>query len=196
MIRQALSSSIRRLPSQAAPRAFFSTAAAADTTDQSDDVVINEVMPFHHHRPQKGKNPKFKPPQKRASKLFHELNVDTCEKMRAAKPEVFGVDFAVGDAIEIEMIEEGGANAENPKTEKLRGVVIGRRNRGLGSAVYLRDVVFGEPIERNIQLFSPLIKSVKVLEKNFVYKGKRKVKRAKLYFLRDRNPIEYKVTKY
>eukprot|EP00957_Ditylum_brightwellii_P082911 6304080-Ditylum_brightwellii.AAC.1 len=39
-------------------------------------------------------------------------------------------------------------------------------------------------------LHSPLLKSLKVLEKNFVHKGKKKVKRAKLYYLRDRLPVE------
>jgi Ribosomal protein L19 len=49
--------------------------------------------------------------------------------------------------------------------------------------------VFGVPVERRVPLHSPLVRSIKVLESNFVYKNRRKVKRAKLYFLRDRNPV-------
>lgn len=84
------------------------------------------------------------------------------------------------------MVTEGGV--KSTKTDKVRGVVLGRVNRGLGSGVYLRDVVFGEPINRKVQLHSPMIKEIELLEKNFVFKGKRKVKRAKLYYLMDRLP--------
>lgn len=82
------------------------------------------------------------------------------------------------------------------ETEKIRGVVLGMDKGGLGTGIYLRDVVFGEPIDRKIPLYSPLIKSITVLEENFVFKKKRKVKRAKLYYLRDRLPQETRVTKY
>ncbi|EEC51891.1 predicted protein, partial [Phaeodactylum tricornutum CCAP 1055/1] len=91
----------------------------------------------------------------------------------------------VGDAIEIEMVSDGGVKSDD--TDLIRGVVIGITRRALDTTVLLRDVVFGEPIERRVPLHSPLLRSLKVLEENFIYKGKRKVKRAKLYFLRDRN---------
>lgn len=91
------------------------------------------------------------------------------------------------------MVYEGGVNSK--KIEKVRGVVLGHIKRGLGSSVKLRDVLWGVPIERQIPLHSPLLKSLKVLEENFIYKGRRKVKRAKLYFLRDRLATLCKVTK-
>lgn len=151
--------------------------------------------PFVHYRIRKGENPKFKSPRKRASKLFHELNKESCEKIKESKPEVFGVRVDPGDAIELQVISQGGVNNTNERhIERLRGVVIGKGNRGLDSWFLIRDVLFGLPVERRIPIFSPLVKSVKVLEKNFIYKGKRKVKRAKLYFLRDRNPAVCKVT--
>jgi len=115
----------------------------------------------------------------------------------AAKPQVFGVPFRVGDAVEIQVLEDGGVdNPQNKKLDKIRGVVLGRVNRGLDTSIYLKDVVFGEHMERKIKLHSPMIKTLKVLEENFVHKGRKKIKRAKLYYLRDRKPDETRVTKW
>lgn len=144
-------------------------------------------MPYLHHgtRPRHA-NPKFKSPRKRASKLFLEINNDAVIASKERNPAVLGTNFRVGDSIEIEMVEKGGINST--MIEKVRGVVLGRINRGLGSSVYIRDVVFGEPIDRKIPLHSPLLKKITLLETNFVFKGRRKIKRAKLYYLRDRLP--------
>jgi len=149
-------------------------------------------MPFVHFTGEKPK-PKFKSPRKLASKLFHELNVETINKSAEGNPNVLGVPFRVGDAVEIEMISQGGVKSKD--TDKVRGLVIGKVNRGLGSSIHIRDVLFGQPVERKIPLHSPLLKSLKVIEQNFLHKRKKRVKRAKLYYLRDRNPIESRVTK-
>ena len=101
-----------------------------------------------------------------------------------SKPNVFGSPFRVGDAIELEVAFEGGP--KSTRLDKVRGVVIAKENKGISESVNILDVLHGEPIERKIQLHSPLVKSLKVLERNFIFKGKRKVKRAKLYYLRDR----------
>lgn len=162
-------------------------------------------MPFHHFRQAyngPNKPPKFKSQRKRASKLFAEINEEAVRKSKEANPNVHDVHFRVGDAIEMEMIAQGGVTRDkdggndNKDINKIRGVVLGIVKRGLGSGVYLRDVVFGEPVDRKIPLHSPMIQSIKVLEKNFVFKGKRKIKRAKLYYLRDRMPQETRVTKW
>ena len=121
-----------------------------------------------------------------ASKLFNELQREVVEDNKKKNPAVLNVPFRVGDAIEIEVISEGDVNSTN--IDKIRGLVIGKKNRGLGSTIQLRDVVYGEPIERTIPLHSPLLKKLTVLEQNFLHKGKKRVKRAKLYYLRDRNP--------
>ena len=141
----------------------------------------------HGKRPRFRNYVKFKSPRKRASKLLHELEKEAIGQSKAANPQVWETNFRVGDAIEVEMVEKGGSRSED--TEKLRGVVLGIFRKRLDHSVLLRDVVFGHVIERRIPLHSPLIKSDKVLEENFVFKGKRKVKRAKLYWLRDRNPL-------
>ena len=144
--------------------------------------------PFFHHgeRLRHRTNPKFKSPRKRANILLHELTQESIQKSIEAKPAVFETNFRVGDAIEIEHVEEGGMHAT--KTERIRGVVIGIFRKGIDHTVLIRDVVFGEEIETGVPLHSPMVRSVKVLEHNFVKKGKKKIKRAKLYYLRDRNP--------
>lgn len=153
-----------------------------------------EDMPFLHHCPDERPKPKFKGTRKRANILLDEITREAIEKNKKEKPEVFDVPFEVGDAIELLMVDQGGVNSE--QFEKVRGVVIGIKTRGLASCVMIRDVVFGSVIERGIMLHSPLLKSITILEKNFVYKGKRKVKRAKLYFLRKRKDEDSKVTKW
>jgi large subunit ribosomal protein L19 len=147
-------------------------------------------MPYLHFS--KRRNPsqpreKFRSPQRRASKLLHELSTECVERSKAAKPAVFGIDFAVGDAIELQIVDQGGVDSTTD-VKKVRGVVIGKFSRGLDTAVQIRDVVMGTIVERRLPLHSPLVRNIRLIERNFVYKGRRKVKRAKLYFLRDRNP--------
>lgn len=162
------------------------------STSKDQQTVKREDMPFLHHIPNKPK-PKFSSPRKRASKLFNDLHQEVLEASAESKPNVFGVPFRVGDAIEMQIVFEGGT--KSTRLEKVRGVVIAKESKGLSTSVNILDVLQGEPIERKIQLHSPLVKSLKVLEKNFVFKGKRKVKRAKLYYLRDRPTTEFRVTK-
>jgi large subunit ribosomal protein L19 len=145
-------------------------------------------MPFLHHgtRPRFRDYVKFKSPRKTASKLLHDITNEAVQKSKQARPKVWR-DFCVGDALEVKIVASGGVKSHS--LEKIRGVVLGIYRRGLDSTVLLRDVVFGVPLERRVPLHSPLVRSIKVLESNFAYKNRRKVKRAKLYFLRDRNPL-------
>ena len=178
----------RRIPRDIAGTirtALFSTRPA----DRHSHSVERADMPFLHHgdRPRFRGKPKFKSPRKRASGLYQEIVQQAMEQTRQNNPQVHGVKFRVGDAIEIQQVAQGGINST--ELEKIRGVVIGIFNKKLDTTVLIRDVLFGFPVERRVPLYSPLIKSLKVLEENFVFKGKRKVKRAKLYYLRDRNPL-------
>ena len=151
--------------------------------------VAPEDMPYLHHgtRPRYRDYTKFKSPRRRASALYTQLQNEAIQKSMAAKPKVWETKFRVGDAIEIENVEEGGVHAKT--TDKIRGVVLGIFRKRLDHSVLIRDVVFGEPVETKVPLHSPLLRSIKILEKNFVHKGKRKVKRAKLYYLSARNPL-------
>lgn len=150
-------------------------------------------MPFlHHYKHDNRPKPKFKNPRKRASKLYNELITEKIAESRASKPAVWDVPFKVGDALELEILDDGGVdNPQNKKYDIIRGVVLGRHNRGLDTAIYLKDVLYGDHVERKVKLHSPMVKSLKVLEEGFVNRGKKKgkrIKRAKLYYLRDRKP--------
>lgn len=169
----------------------------------SSYVVEPEDMPYLHHgkRPRFRGYKKFKSPRKRASKLLDELNKEAVEKSKASNPAMWEAGFRVGDSIEIQMVTQGGVNAKDGDSksqdiEKIRGVVLGIINRGLNSSVIMRDVVYGLPIERKIPMHSPMVKDAKVLEHNFIFKGKKKIKRSKLYYFRNLNPLLNKVSKY
>jgi large subunit ribosomal protein L19 len=172
---------------------FFSV-LSSPTTIKEWDPVAPEDMPYLHHgkRPRYRAYEKFKSPRRRASTIYDILMKEAIDKSKEARPKVWNTPFAVGDAIEIENVEEGGVNAKS--TEKIRGVVLGIFRKRLDHSILIRDVVFGEPVETRVPLHSPLVRSIKVLEKNFVHKGKKKIKRAKLYYLSERNPLGTFVT--
>jgi len=85
-------------------------------------------------------------------------------------------DFGPGDTVVVNVkIKEG--NRE--RTQAYEGVVIAKRNRGLHSAFTVRKISYGEGVERVFQTHSPMIESVTV-------KRRGAVRRAKLYYLRER----------
>ncbi len=86
-------------------------------------------------------------------------------------------DFAPGDTIVVQVkVKEG--NRE--RLQAYEGVVIAKRNRGLNSAFTVRKISAGEGVERTFQTYSPLVASVEV-------KRRGDVRRAKLYYLRERS---------
>ena len=85
-------------------------------------------------------------------------------------------DFGPGDTVVVKVkVKEG--NRE--RTQAFEGVVIAKRNRGLNSAFTVRKISHGEGVERVFQTHSPAIESVQV-------KRRGDVRRAKLYYLRER----------
>ena len=86
-------------------------------------------------------------------------------------------DFAPGDTIVVQVkVKEG--NRE--RLQAYEGVVIAKRNRGLNSAFTVRKISSGEGVERTFQSYSPLVSSIEV-------KRRGDVRRAKLYYLRERS---------
>ncbi|MEE9330618.1 MAG: 50S ribosomal protein L19 [Methylophilaceae bacterium] len=86
-------------------------------------------------------------------------------------------DFAPGDTLVIGVnVVEG----TRKRVQAFEGVVIARRNRGLNSSFIVRKISSGEGVERTFQLYSPLIASIEV-------KRRGDVRRAKLYYLRERS---------
>jgi large subunit ribosomal protein L19 len=84
-------------------------------------------------------------------------------------------DFAAGDTVVVNIwVREG----DRQRLQAFEGVVIARKNRGLNSAFTVRKISHGTGVERTFQTYSPLIESIAV-------KRRGKVRRAKLYYLRD-----------
>ncbi len=69
---------------------------------------------------------------------------------------------------------------DRKRIQAYEGIVIAKRNRGLNSAFTVRKVSSGEGVERTFQTYSPLIASMEI-------KRRGDVRRAKLYYLRDRS---------
>jgi len=85
--------------------------------------------------------------------------------------------FAPGDTV---IVSVNVVEGTRKRVQAYEGVVIGRRNRGLNSSFVVRKVSSGEGVERTFQLYSPTIASIEV-------KRRGDVRRAKLYYLRDRS---------
>jgi large subunit ribosomal protein L19 len=86
-------------------------------------------------------------------------------------------EFSAGDTVRVNVrIIEGATE----RVQAFEGVCIGRKNRGLHSSFTVRKISHGEGVERTFPLFSPRIDSIDVVRKG-------DVRRAKLYYLRDRS---------
>jgi len=85
-------------------------------------------------------------------------------------------DFSPGDSIKVGVrIVEG----KKERIQYFEGVCIARKNRDINSSFKVRKISFGEGVERTFALYSPVVESIKVIRSG-------KVRRAKLYYLRDR----------
>jgi large subunit ribosomal protein L19 len=86
-------------------------------------------------------------------------------------------DFSPGDTVVVSVnVVEG----ERKRVQAFEGMVIAKKNRGLSSSFIVRKISSGEGVERTFQTYSPLIASIEV-------KRKGDVRRAKLYYLRERS---------
>lgn len=94
------------------------------------------------------------------------------EQMTRAIP-----DFRPGDTV---IVQTRVTEGERERLQAFEGVVIARRNRGLGSSFIVRKVSHNEGVERTFQTYSPLIAEILI-------KRRGDVRRAKLYYLRERS---------
>jgi large subunit ribosomal protein L19 len=86
-------------------------------------------------------------------------------------------DFSPGDTVVVSVnVVEG----ERKRVQAFEGMVIAKRNRGLNSSFIVRKISSGEGVERTFQTYSPLIAGIEVKRKGVV-------RRAKLYYLRQRS---------
>ena len=106
-------------------------------------------------------------------KNIEEINKASVKKILAKKkiPEFFA-----GDTIKIGVrIAEG----KRERIQYFEGVCIAKKNRSINSSFTVRKIAFGEGVERTFALYSPIIGSIKIIRSG-------KVRRAKMYYLRDR----------
>lgn len=85
-------------------------------------------------------------------------------------------DFAPGDTV---VVQVKVAEGDRERAQAFEGVVIAVRNRGLHSSFTVRKVSHGEGVERVFHTYSPNVQNIKV-------KRRGDVRRAKLYYLRER----------
>ena len=104
--------------------------------------------------------------------LIQQLEQEEIARLNKSIPE-----FAPGDTVVVQVkVKEG--NRE--RLQAYEGVVIAKKNAGLNSAFIVRKISAGTGVERTFQTYSPLVASVEV-------KRRGDVRRAKLYYLRDRS---------
>lgn len=103
--------------------------------------------------------------------LIEQLEKEEIARLGKTVPE-----FSPGDTVVVQVkVKEG--NRE--RLQAFEGVVIAKRNRGLNSSFIVRKISAGEGVERTFQTYSPLVASIEV-------KRRGDVRRAKLYYLRNR----------
>jgi large subunit ribosomal protein L19 len=86
-------------------------------------------------------------------------------------------EFAPGDTV---IVNVNVVEGTRKRVQAYEGVVIAKRNRGLNSSFIVRKISSGEGVERTFQTYSPLLASI-------VVKRRGDVRRAKLYYLRERS---------
>ena len=106
-------------------------------------------------------------------KNIEDINRESVKKILASKKYP---QFFPGDIVKVGVrITEG----KRERIQHFEGVCIAKKNRDINSSFTVRKISFGEGVERTFALFSPIINSIKVIRTG-------KVRRAKLYYLRDR----------
>ena len=106
-------------------------------------------------------------------KNIEDINKAAIKKIVAGKKIA---DFSPGDTIKVGVkIVEG----KRERIQYFEGVCIAKKNRDINSSFTVRKISFGEGVERTFALYSPNVDSIKVIRSG-------KVRRAKLYYLRDR----------
>ena len=104
--------------------------------------------------------------------LIQQLEQEEIARLGKTIPE-----FGPGDTVVVQVKVKEGARE---RLQAYEGVVIAKRNRGLNSSFIVRKISSGEGVERTFQTYSPLVASIDV-------KRRGDVRRAKLYYLRERS---------
>jgi large subunit ribosomal protein L19 len=113
--------------------------------------------------------------------IIEQLDAEQIARLTANKtiPE-----FGPGDTVIVNVkVKEG----ERTRVQAYEGVVIARNGGGLNESFTVRKISYGEGVERVFPVYGPLIDSIKVVRRG-------KVRRAKLYYLRDRRGKSARIT--
>lgn len=103
--------------------------------------------------------------------IIEQLDKEQIEKLNKTVPE-----FAPGDTVKVNVkVKEG----TRERIQAYEGVCIARAGGGINENFTVRKISFGEGVERVFPIYSPLVESIEVVRRG-------KVRRAKLYYLRDR----------
>ena len=114
-------------------------------------------------------------------KNIEDINKEAVKKITSNKKIT---NFAPGDTVKVGVkIVEG----KRERIQYFEGVCIAKKNRDLNSSFTVRKISFGEGVERTFALYSPIVDSIKVVRSG-------KVRRAKLYYLRDRTGKSARIT--
>jgi large subunit ribosomal protein L19 len=105
--------------------------------------------------------------------IIQQLEAEQAQQLAAARPIP---EFGPGDTVIVNVkVKEG----ERTRVQAYEGVCIARNGAGLNESFTVRKISYGEGVERVFPIYSPNIDSIKVVRRG-------KVRRAKLYYLRDR----------
>ncbi len=103
--------------------------------------------------------------------IIEQLDKEQIERLGKVIP-----DFQAGDTLQVNVkVVEG----ERTRIQAYEGVCIARNGGGINQSFTVRKISYGEGVERVFPLYSPMVESIKVIRRG-------KVRRAKLYYLRDR----------
>ena len=106
-------------------------------------------------------------------KTIEEINQSKVKKIISERKHP---EFFPGDIVKVGVrITEG----KRDRIQYFEGVCISKKNRNVNSSFTVRKISFGEGVERTFALYSPIVDTIKVVRSG-------KVRRAKLYYLRDR----------
>lgn len=111
--------------------------------------------------------------------IIEQLEKEHMEELGKEVPE-----FAPGDTVKVNVkVREG----DRERLQAFEGVCIGRAGGGINENFTVRKISFGEGVERVFPIYSPLVDSITVVRRG-------KVRRAKLYYLRDRRGKSARIT--
>ncbi|XP_068634983.1 large ribosomal subunit protein bL19cz-like [Aristolochia californica] len=155
---------------QADSESVAETAEALDSEEEAEnaeEVTESETVEAEEE----------KPPRKPIVKLGDIMGILNKRAIEAAEKERPVPDIRTGDVVEIKL-----EVPENRRRASIyKGIVISKQNAGIHTTIRIRRIIAGIGVEIVFPLYSPNIKEIKVV-------GHRKVRRARLYYLRDKLP--------